>query len=150
MTEGLFILTAFFVAYVVYVTVEGSKSKKSSSKQPAAAPKKPAATKSKPKPTSKPKPSEKKPAAKVAAKKTAAKPAEPELPASNELQNPKTGEVATLSSNYRFTKRWIKDALVEEGLLPKVYKNTEIDDAAAKKIKTAFDKIKKMQKYRVK
>ena len=148
MTEGLFILTAFFVAYVVYVTIEDSKGKKSSSKPPAA-PKKPAATKPKPKP--KPKPSEKKPAVKVA-KKSAAKPAEPEpeLPASNELRNPKTGEVATLSSNYRFTKRWIKDALVEEGLVPKVYKNTEIDDAAAKKIKTAFDKIKKMQKYRVK
>ena len=68
-----------------------------------------------------------------------------ELPA--ELVNPKTGERASLPNNYRFAKRWIKEALVEEGLLPKIYKNNELDDAANKKIKKALGQLATNKKY---
>lgn len=154
MTEGLFILTTIFVAYVVYVIKGDSKDKKASGST--AAPAKKAAAKTKAKPAAKEKPAAK-PKAKPAdpkpkaATKVAAAPAEEkapaEAPASNEVKNPKTGEVSTISSNYRFTKRWIKEALVEEGLLDKVYKGNEIDDAATKKINAALDKIKTLKKY---
>jgi hypothetical protein len=39
------------------------------------------------------------------------------------LKDPKTGDIATNYNNYRLTKRWIKEALVAEGLLDKIYKN---------------------------
>jgi hypothetical protein len=40
-----------------------------------------------------------------------------------------TGEEARVAGNYRMVKRWIKEALVEEGLLGKIYKNNELDEA---------------------
>ncbi|MDP2179384.1 hypothetical protein [Methylicorpusculum sp.] len=89
----------------------------------------------------KPKAGIKKPAA--AAKKPAA------AKAPSEVRNPETGEVNALPNNYRFAKRWMKDALVKEGLLPKVYKNDELDEKANKKIKTAFTKFAKLEQYRV-
>jgi len=63
------------------------------------------------------------------------------------LKNPKTGEVAKIPASYAFAKRWIKDALVEEGLLDKVYKNNELDDAANAKIQAALQQLKGMSKY---
>jgi hypothetical protein len=63
------------------------------------------------------------------------------------LKNPKTGEVAKVPASYAFAKRWIKDALVEEGLLDKVYKNTELDEAANAKIQDALQKLKALDKY---
>ncbi|MGZ8223663.1 MAG: hypothetical protein ACXW0H_00925, partial [Methylobacter sp.] len=65
------------------------------------------------------------------------------------IKDPKTGEVATAYNNYRFTKRWIKEALVAEGLLEKVYKNNELDAATEAKIKEAIQKLEAMDKYRV-
>lgn len=67
--------------------------------------------------------------------------------ASHKLKNPETGEVVNVPGSYRFVKRWIKDALVSEGLLDKVYKNNELDDASNKKIKKAIDKLKAIKKY---
>ncbi len=67
--------------------------------------------------------------------------------AADSLKNPKTGEVAKFPSNYNFAKRWIKDALVEEGLLDKVYKNTELDDATNEKIHAALQQLKALDKY---
>ncbi|WP_349432145.1 hypothetical protein Q9L42_004980 [Methylomarinum sp. Ch1-1] len=55
--------------------------------------------------------------------------------------------MAKIPNNYRFTKRWVKEALVNEGLLDKIYKNNELDDATNAKIKTALDKLKAMDKY---
>ena len=152
MSEGLFILTTIFVAYIVYVIVGESKKAKKPAGKPAAAPKRQAA---------KSKPSGKKAAVKPAAK-PAAKPAEVKkrstkpqasaapasAPASKELRNPATGEIAAVPASYRFAKRWIKEALVSEGLVDKVYKNTELDDAATAKIKSGLDKIRTMDKYR--
>jgi outer membrane biosynthesis protein TonB len=83
--------------------------------------------------------------AKPVAKKTAA--SAKSTTGSHQLKNPATGEVVTIPGSYRFVKRWIKDALVEEGLLDKVYKNSELTDAVNKKIKTAISKIKAIKKY---
>ncbi|MFA6163746.1 MAG: hypothetical protein WC685_09995 [Methylobacter sp.] len=104
-----------------------------------------------------------KPAAtKAAAPKAAVKPAAPKAAASKVaakkattvatapaagLKDPKTGEVAKTYSNYRFTKRWIKEALVAEGLLDKVYTNNELDTATEAKIKSAIAQLESMAKY---
>jgi hypothetical protein len=198
MTEGLFILTTIFVAYVVYVivnepktaaTAEGAKAKPAAQPipevavKPAAvvaqpvvakvaspAPSQPAVVaKTAPKATAKPAPkAELKPASKaepkVAAKaeakaspkpapkpKAAAKPSAPApaaIAASTGLKDPVSGEVSSSYGNYRFTKRWIKDALVAEGLLPKVYKNTELDATVESQIKAAIAKLEAIDKYK--
>lgn len=125
-------------------------------KGPAPAAAKPAAAKST---TTKPeasKPAAPKAATKpTAAKATTAKPApaaSKQAPAaaapSAGLKNPKTGEVATAYHNYRFTKRWIKDALVEEGLLDKVYAANELNPEVDAKIKAAITKLEAMDKYK--
>jgi hypothetical protein len=64
------------------------------------------------------------------------------------LLDPKTGEVTTSYNNYRFTKRWIKDALVSEGLLTKVYKNNELEPAIEATIKAAIVKLEGLEKYK--
>lgn len=66
---------------------------------------------------------------------------------SGSLRNPETGDVDKIATSYRMTKRWIKEALVTEGLLPKVYKTTELNDAVKSKAKKAVDKLAKMDKY---
>ena len=66
-----------------------------------------------------------------------------------EMKNPKTGEQAKVANNYRMVKRWIKEALVEEGLLEKIYKTNEMDDAAKAKVAEALSIIKAMDKYKI-
>ena len=166
MTEVLFILTTIFVAYVAYALVSEQKAA-AKTKAPIAQPEKKVvaeeqakpkavATKAKPAPAkaaatkaaAAPKPVATKPAAtkaaapKVAAKKVTAAPAN-----AAGLKDPKTGEVAKTYSNYRFTKRWIKEALVAEGLLDKVYTNNELDTATEAKIKSAIAQLESMPKY---
>ena len=88
----------------------------------------------------------------AAAKKTIEVPtpvAEPETIKGSGLKDPKTSEVATTYSNYRFTKRWIKEALVAEGLVEKVYKNDELNPAVEAKIKAGIIKLEGMKKYKV-
>ena len=63
------------------------------------------------------------------------------------IKNPLTGETATIASNYRFTKRWIKEALVTEGLLTKVYKNNELNEDSEALIKTAMLALEALNKY---
>jgi hypothetical protein len=58
------------------------------------------------------------------------------------------GEEAKVATNYRMVKRWVKEALVTEGLLDKIYKNTELDDAAKITIAKALSIIKAMDKYK--
>ena len=149
MTEVLFILVAIFVAYVIYRAVSEQKtsshspvsqaepertvaSVKQSTTQSAPKHEKVVAVKSVASVTSKPEPA---PATQNAGKRG--------------LKNPKTGEVATTYSNYRFTKRWIKDALVAEGLMDKVYKNDELNAELEEKIKSAVLKLEANDKYRV-
>ncbi len=64
------------------------------------------------------------------------------------LKNPLTGEVATSYANYRFTKRWIKDALVAEGLLDQVYKNADLTEAVEANIKAAITKLEALDNYK--
>ncbi len=157
MTEGLFILTTIFVAYVVYVIVSDSKAEKENTEA------KPAATEAKVSTpekttsvtkTSTPKPAASKPKPSAPAKKTQETKPQPKKTAAKsgadvkQLRNPETGEVSTIAANYRFMKRWIKDAMVAEGLLEKVYKNNELDDAATTKINEAIAKLKTLEKYK--
>lgn len=145
MAEILFIATTIFVAYVVFEVV-GKKTDKPETKQPHVKPAtaaEPVAAKTEPSP----------PPAKPVSKAAASKPqktATPKPAASapaNSLKNPKTGEVAKMPSNYAFAKRWIKEALVEEGLLDKIYKNNEIDAAVTAKIHDALQQLQAMEKY---
>ncbi|QPK63020.1 hypothetical protein IVG45_19740 [Methylomonas sp. LL1] len=159
MAELLFITTTIFVAYVVFVVI-GKKDKPETHQSAPVTPPSPApvaAAQAEKIPTppaaEKPlaaKPVAKTPAAKASPAKTkptaAKKSAASDLP-SDSLKNPKTGEVAKLPGNYAFAKRWIKEALVEEGLLDKIYKNTELDSATTAKIQDALQQLKAMDKY---
>jgi hypothetical protein len=44
-------------------------------------------------------------------------------------------------------RRWIKEALVKEGLLDKIYKTNELDSVAVDKINKAIGELKEMDKY---
>ncbi len=160
MSEIFFILTVIYVAYVVYSVVddEGSApSKKAANpgavafKQPIAA-QKPAvvAEKKAEEPTPIVKPAEVKIEPAVEAPKPKVnKLAAPKIELRTVvMKNPKTGEQAKVATNYRMVKRWVKEALVTEGLLDKVYKNTELDDAAKITIGKALSIIKAMDKYK--
>lgn len=65
----------------------------------------------------------------------------------DELKNPATGELTAAPGNYRFAKKWVKEALVQEKLLDKIYKPNELDDATSLKVKEAIDKLRGMKKY---
>ncbi|NOQ36173.1 MAG: hypothetical protein GQ569_09800 [Methylococcaceae bacterium] len=140
MSEVIFILTTVFVAYVVFSVV--SDEKKTVQKNNKAG-----------KPTSAVTPDVKVEAPKAAAsvKETAALKAEVSAEKvaedDNSLRNPETGEVAKIPNNYRFSKRWIKEALVKEGLLDKIYKNNELDDDANAKIHQALADLHAIEKY---
>ena len=62
-------------------------------------------------------------------------------------RHPDTGEEASIPTNYRFAKRWLKDALVQEGLLDRVYKNNELDETISEKVKEALERFKSLTKY---
>lgn len=166
MAELFFIATTIFVAYVIFTVTDDKKTKSEPNKTEAAKPavvaepvevkvepkaEKPAPAKAKPATA---KPAAAKPAAKAAKPKAVAKPkaaaaapvASTEVP-SDSLKNPKTGEVVKIPNSYAFAKRWVKDALVEEGLLDKIYKNNELDNEANAKIQAAIEQLKQMAKY---
>lgn len=63
------------------------------------------------------------------------------------LRNPMTGEVSPVPGNYRFAKKWIKEAMVTEGLLNRVYKNSELTEAVNPKVRAAIEAFKKLEKY---
>lgn len=147
--EVLFVIAVILAAYTAYSILDkGGDTKKSApvaTQKPAPAQTKEAKaepvtaeTKSAPKAE---KIEEAKPSAAVEAS------AAEQAAAVTSLRDPKTGEVSAVPANYRFAKRWIKDALVAEGLLDKVYKNSELDDANAAKVKNALEALKSLQKY---
>jgi biotin carboxyl carrier protein len=146
MAEALFILTTIFVAYVVYAVVNDQRATAKSTvpqvkseKQDVAAVQPQVETA-----PQKEAPATRRPAAGRAAP---AKPAPAPEAGKGEVRNPATGEVVSAHSNYRFTKRWVKEALVAEGLLDKIYKNNELDAVAEAKIKDAMAKLASMDKY---
>jgi hypothetical protein len=63
------------------------------------------------------------------------------------LRNPLTDETSPVPSNYRFAKKWIKEAMVTEGLLAKVYKNSELTESLNSAAKEAIEKFKHLEKY---
>ncbi len=95
------------------------------------------------------KPAVKPPAPKAAPVKPAPVSAVPveEVKLTDEFRNPATGELSPVPANYRFAKKWIKDALVSEKLLDRVYKPNELDDVASKKVKDAIEKLRAIKKY---
>ena len=149
MTEVLFILVAIIVAYVIYVIVSEQKTTSTSTVNQAKSEKPVAAVKqSTPQSVQK---NEKVVAVKPVAsatRKPEPAPA-PQHAGKRGLKNPNTDEVATTYSNYRFTKRWIKEALVAEGLLDKVYKIDELNAELETKIKSAILKLEANDKYRI-
>ena len=164
MTEGLFVLTIIFVAYIVYVTINDNKKSSKSETQKAkditpivtlkqsipepikAKTPTTVATKTvgKPAVAKATTPSAEKPPQTTIATKAAAT----QITEKKGLKNPLTGEITTSYSNYRFTKRWIKDALVVEGLVSKVYSNTELNAAIETTIKSALVKLEAIDKYK--
>jgi len=166
MAELLFIATTVFVAYVLFTVIGNDKENPDATTQPEAAKpdiaekvSAPTVEKSSPSPkpvstpTSAPVTAAKpvKPAKKSTASKAKPAPAPEKVDTakakSDSLKNPKTGEVAKVPANYAFAKRWIKEALVEEGLLDKIYKNNELDTNTVTKIQAALDQLKVMDKY---
>ncbi|MEI6335947.1 MAG: hypothetical protein WCS87_15410 [Methylococcaceae bacterium] len=144
MFEVLFIFTVIFVAYVVYSTVNEQKATPKPSPEPKVKPEAPKVVIEQPAPVPKIAAKIKKPAP---IKKTASTTTTKNT-VKKGLRDPKTGEIATTYNNYRFTKRWIKDALVTEGLLEKVYKNNELDSAIEATIKDAVIKLEAIEKYK--
>jgi ABC-type uncharacterized transport system involved in gliding motility auxiliary subunit len=151
MAELLFIATTVFVAYVVFAVV-GKKETPEISKpenNPAASPEVAVQAET----TVSPQPAEQKSASKRAPAKPKAAPTKATASTAtattpvDSLKNPKTGEIAKVPASYAFAKRWIKDALVEEGLLEKVYKNNELDANINAKIHDALQQLKAMDKY---
>lgn len=138
MSEIIFILVVVYVAYVIYSTVYDKSPVSNSESHTQPESKSVAQAEIPPQEPYQPV----KQASPAATKVT--------TPASDELFNPKTGEVSKVPNNYRFGKRWIKDALVTEGLLDKVYKNSELDDATNEKVQAALADLRKMPKYQVK
>jgi hypothetical protein len=146
MTEALFILTVIFVAYVVYNIVNGQK-ETPNPPVPDAKPEVPKEVAEQPMPENVAK-NEKTAIIKPRIIKKTTPTATTLVTDKKGLRDPKNGEIATSYSNYRFTKRWIKDALVTEGLLEKVYKNNELDAGIEAKIKDAIVKFEAIDKYK--
>ena len=141
MAELFFIATTIFVAYVVFDVV----GKKEQTKSTPTKPQPPVATQEVAPAAPAPAPAIE-PVAKTAKSKAAPAKAASTTP-TDSLKNPKTGEIAKLPGNYAFAKRWIKDALVEEGLLDKVYKNNELSTEVQAQIQEALQRLKAMPKY---
>jgi hypothetical protein len=149
MTEVLFIFIVIIVAYIIYVVATEQKIT-AHSPVSQVKPEKPVAAIKQSIPRSTPKNkklADVKPVASSASKSESA--IAPEDAGKRGLKNPKTGEVATTYSNYRFTKRWIKEALVAEELLDKIYKNDELNAELEAMIKSAVLKLEAIEKYRV-
>jgi predicted double-glycine peptidase len=147
MNEALFVLTVIYVAYVFYAinfdkktqTVSTStvaESAESSSLEPIFEKKSPTLLKTE--------------IPKTPISTTAKKPVTTKQTVRKKgLKDPKTGEITTTYSNYRFTKRWIKEALVTEGLLEKVYKNNELNADCEAAIKVAIAQLETIEQYKV-
>jgi hypothetical protein len=146
MTEGLFILTVIFVAYVIYVTVNDHK-ETSKPALPNITPEIPKVTAALPMVEAIVKIKKPAPIKQIPITKNKSK-AKIQATVKKGLKDPITGEIVTAYNNYRFTKRWIKDALVTEELIEKVYKNTELDPAIEAIIKEALVKLESIDKYK--
>jgi hypothetical protein len=144
MSEVLFVLVVVFVAYVAYtVLTDKGAGNTVTHLSPEDSPAEPAAPET---------PVAESPAQSVSQETVVVDSPAPEAasaPLVDELKNPKTGEVSKVPNNYRFGKRWIKEALVAEGLLDRVYKNNELKGTVEAKIHMAMAALIAMDKYKV-
>lgn len=144
MPELLAVLIALFVVYALYEIFKTVAESGLESSQPALATAAPAPVSAKVPLYVPPTPPARPEAAPPAA------PAPATVAASSKivnLRNPLTGEVSPVPNNYRFAKKWVKEALVAEGLLKKVYKNSELTEAVSPKVKEAIEQLKKLPQY---
>lgn len=151
MTEFLFILVVIFIAYMVFNKNKSDDGQNPHSKEQGESTLNPPQNKATKVEitTAKPTPAKKTQAVKPKPKAKATKQAAPKIELRTVMmKNPATGEEAKVAGNYRMVKRWIKEALVEEGLLEKIYKNNELDDAAKIVVAEALSIIKAMDKYK--
>ena len=148
MAEIIFILVTVYTVYIVHSAFSKNQEKKAKpanlkpdkSKVENLAVKE---EKIKPAPKPKAEPKKQKPAPKKATTLAKKESTVPE----GSLRNPETGEIDKIANSYRMLKRWMKEALVEEKLLDKIYKTNQLDDASKKKIEKSLAKMKKMDKY---
>ncbi len=147
MSEILFILTIIFGAYVICVVTTSNKKTTIKSTLAEVESKKSAVTVSLELSRSEPELPKKTPSRQtIITEPTTAK---TKMNNSKKgLKNPETGEIATTYTNYRFTKRWIKEALVSEGLLEKVYKNNELNAETEAAIKAAIAQLETIESYK--
>ncbi|MCK5829280.1 MAG: hypothetical protein KAH20_03165 [Methylococcales bacterium] len=147
MTEVLFILVTLYVVYVVHSSTTSKKEKKSGKEvleKPVSE-----AKKNLKKESNVEVKKEKTVPKKKAAKKTVSKKeniGDMQMPTGT-MRNPETGEEVNIANSYRMLRRWIKEALVKEGLVDKIYKTSELDAGTVKKINKAMNKLKKMDEY---
>ncbi|NJD06978.1 MAG: hypothetical protein FIA97_10850 [Methylococcaceae bacterium] len=138
---GLSLAFVGYFLYNVYKTVSETNSASQQSSATAAAPV------SEPAPAAAANKSE----AAVSVAESAAAPAQPSAESAEEkiivLRDPATGETTPVPSNYRFAKKWVKEALVSEGLLSKVYKNSELKGPVSNQVKEALEKFKNIEKF---
>ncbi len=148
MAEIIFILVTVYTVYVVHSAFSKNQEKKNGSanlKPDKPKVENPAVKEEKIKSVAKPKAETKK---QKSAPKKATTPAKKEsIVPEGSLRNPETGEIDKIANSYRMLKRWMKEALVEEKLLDKIYKTNQLDDASKKKIEKSLAKMKKMDKY---
>jgi len=159
MAEFFFIATVIFVAYVVYVVIDEKKEASAPNKSVVDKAPHSAATENVAPTSTLVKSAAKSPVRNKAAqvKPNAVNPdtetaaianTDAAIAVDDSLKNPKTGEIAKIPNTYTFAKRWIKEALVEEGLLDRIYKNNELDEATNAKIQQALQQLKALEKYR--
>ncbi len=131
---GLTILFVVYILYIVFTTLRTGCDEQEAV--------------SRPEPTPAAKAPAEKPTAEPAPAKAESAPSEEEIVQVKQFRHPDTGETAAVPTNYRFAKRWIKEALVKEGLLDRLYKNNELqDDAINQKVREALEKFKTLKKY---
>jgi outer membrane biosynthesis protein TonB len=157
MTEMLFILTTVFVAYVVYTMVDQQKATPKSPLSDAEPKAKTVELAVEPEPESVAQvpatvtieTTEQAATPVKAATKSRKKTTASETGTKHQVRNPKTGEITSTTNNYRFAKRWLKEALVAEKLLDKIYKNDELNEETETKIKQALATLETKKKYKV-
>ncbi len=153
MAEILFILVTVYAVYVVQSVITGKKTKqpeKNSVKKPQTETKVADNTKKsvsgKEKVVVKKDSVQRTKAKKAVGKKEKTIEKNTKMPTGS-LRDPVTGEEAVIANSYRMLRRWIKEALVKEGLVDKIYKTNELNSAAVEKINIAVGKLKRMDKY---
>ncbi|MCK5888990.1 MAG: hypothetical protein KAG19_03500 [Methylococcales bacterium] len=160
MVEVFFILIILFGIYIILKIDTETKSEKAEPEKSAAdsaLSKIDVVAVKEEKKVAKPVVAAKKPKATTATKKTATKKVATKKAVTKNLdtmptgylRDPKTGDEVKISNTYRMLRRWIKEALVSEGLLDKIYNTSELESATiTQKVYKAVGNLKKIEQYK--